>query len=256
MGRLGPDRRASLKLFLTTLHLAVLHRRGRVSERLISLRIASYGGEIELMVGDIDDMHALLATFAAEEYELDSGSSPALILDLGSHIGDSVAYFHLRYPGARIVAYEPNPRSFRKLERNIKQIPGAVAHQAAVAGSDGEVRFVISDNSLAAATGDRGGDDPEGNISVTVRARSLDSILDELGGDPVDLLKIDIEGAEYEVLRSCTKLDRVRTIIGEFHPTFAGVGAEELSRVLEGFEVEIAPHAAGGHYALRARSRA
>ena len=52
----------------------------------------------------------------------------------------------------------------------------------------------------------------EGNLVESV---SLDEILGDLG--PVRFLKIDCEGAEWTILRTCTKLDRVQEIAGEYH---------------------------------------
>ncbi len=48
-----------------------------------------------------------------------------------------------------------------------------------------------------------------------VESISLDDLIKEIG--PIDLLKIDIEGAEYETFRACTKLSSISTIVGEMH---------------------------------------
>ncbi|MBV8947606.1 MAG: FkbM family methyltransferase, partial [Solirubrobacterales bacterium] len=55
------------------------------------------------------------------------------------------------------------------------------------------------------------------NISVPVKAISLDDLFDDYELTSVDLLKMDIEGAEWQVLPNFRQLDKVRTIIGEIH---------------------------------------
>jgi FkbM family methyltransferase len=57
--------------------------------------------------------------FEEGEYWFDSDKSDPTILDCGSHIGLSVAWFKQRFPKARIVAFEPDPQNFRLLQTNV-----------------------------------------------------------------------------------------------------------------------------------------
>jgi hypothetical protein len=65
-------------------------------------------------------------------------------------------------------------------------------------------------------------------------AVTLDAIIDELGD--IDLLKLDIEGAEYEVLTACRQLDRVRCIVGEVH-TIPNATTDQFFSLLDGFSI-------------------
>jgi hypothetical protein len=72
-----------------------------------------------------------------------------------------------------------------------------------------------------------------------VVVRSVDSLLHELGIDRVDLLKIDVEGAEDEVLRSFEGLAHVSAVVGEIHPNLVD-DASALVRLLEeSFELSV-----------------
>ncbi|MDP9255653.1 MAG: FkbM family methyltransferase [Actinomycetota bacterium] len=74
-----------------------------------------------------------------------------------------------------------------------------------------------------------------GGTVVTVPAVSLDTVVQRVGGR-VDILKLDIEGAEHPVLARATLLDRVALVVGEYHPG-AGASWETLRRSLDGLEV-------------------
>jgi hypothetical protein len=54
----------------------------------------------------------------------------------------------------------------------------------------------------------------------------------------VDLLKMDVEGAELEVLGSFKGLDRVRTVIGELHTDLVDASEEQFFSLLQGFDIE------------------
>jgi hypothetical protein len=65
-------------------------------------------------------------------------------------------------------------------------------------------------------------------------AVTLDSIIDELGA--IDILKIDVEGAEYEILGGCRQLGSIGCIVGEVH-SVPGASSEALFAGLDGFEL-------------------
>ena len=73
---------------------------------------------------------------------------------------------------------------------------------------------------------------------VEVRAAKLDDILAEAGVTAVDLLKIDIEGAEYEVLRSFDGRRDVQLIAGEVHPHLISAPLADFWRLLDEFELD------------------
>jgi hypothetical protein len=70
---------------------------------------------------------------------------------------------------------------------------------------------------------------------VTVPAVSLDTAVNIVGGR-VDILKVDIEGAEHAVLAAARRLDLVEVVLGEFHPA-PGASWQSLRRSLNGMEL-------------------
>lgn len=161
--------------------------------------------------------------FDGHEYAFETRQPAPRIIDAGAHVGAATHYFKRRYPAARILAIEANPVTFALLQRNIaqNQLTGVTATQAALAPQAGEVTFYASaSDDEPGAWGDSVVRQPwhegEGTSVVHVPAVTLSSLLAE----PVDLLKLDIEGMETAVLtEAAPRLRNVRQVILEFHGT-------------------------------------
>lgn len=143
-------------------------------------------------------------------YAFDTSRDKPYVIDCGANVGVSVWFFKNRYPGARVVAFEPNDWAFEALTQNAAAMgwTDVTLVNKAVAAHDGAVRFVKqrSDASRIARAVEQSAD-----VVAAVRLRGYLS-------EGVDLLKLDIEGAETDVLVDCADLlDRVDRIALEFH---------------------------------------
>ncbi len=143
-------------------------------------------------------------------------------------VGANWGYFtllaaHLVGPQGTVVALEPDPRMFAKLAANVSRngYRNVTLHQFAAAAADDHLPLQAYDE----AAGNFGlsrllpGSTDEG--AVQVRTRPLDSVLDALELGLVDLLKMDIEGAEGLALRGLArslKTRRVARLLLELHP--------------------------------------
>ena len=139
------------------------------------------------------------------------GFIPNTIVDVGAHIGMASILFALNYPTARIIAIEPEPSNFAALVRNTAPYKTITPIQAALWREDGKV-------SLGASNAH-----PKGAFQVVehggqqVRAVTMDTVMRETGIDSIDLLKVDVEGAEIEVFESCPWIGKVRVLAIELH---------------------------------------
>jgi FkbM family methyltransferase len=137
--------------------------------------------------------------------------SPSTIVDAGAHIGMTSILFALRYPRARIIAIEPESSNFAALVKNTAPYKKITPIQAALWREDGEVTLGPSDAH------------PKGAFQIVengrrrVRALKMDTLMRETGTASIDLLKVDIEGAEIEVFESCPWIRNVRVIAIELH---------------------------------------
>lgn len=177
-----------------------------VGPRLLAPDAASFASSYEEIFG------RKIYAFYAE------GKSPRIV-DCGANVGLSVLYFKKLHPGARITAFEADPEIARVLRENLAAGGAGDIEvvEAAVWDSEGEVRFQAegADAGRVAEAGTK------------VRTVPLVSYL----GEPVDFLKVDIEGAELRVLRSCRdELRNVRRLFVEYH-SFAGQ-KQELPELL------------------------
>jgi FkbM family methyltransferase len=142
---------------------------------------------------------------------------PPRILDLGANIGMFSVWASRRWPGAHLTAVEPLPRNVAALTRNLEAAVPAGTYEVVAAAAtthDGELTFGGSEDFSQ-------GRIVEGGDGITVAARDLF----DLAAD-VDLLKIDIEGAEWPVAADPRFIAlRAPVVMFEYHPSGAPDGA-------------------------------
>lgn len=148
--------------------------------------------------------------FEQEIYAFRAHSKTPFIVDCGANIGLSILYFKKIYPMCRIVAFEPDPNVFSVLERNIQNsgYKDITLIRRALWSSETSLNFMSegADGGRVSRANDTGN-----KVVQTVRLR--DHIK-----HPVDFLKLDIEGAETEVLIDCADLlDNVENLFVEYH---------------------------------------
>lgn len=165
--------------------------------------------------------------FIQEQYRHSTGRDPQVIMDFGAHIGISVIYFKRMFPISTVVAVEPNPLSYKLLLRNIEinDLKGVIPMNCAVSNFTGRTRlFFDTERETAWSWGDSivpniwGDENKSGSIEV--QTKRFADIMNELHLDHIDLLKMDIEGTEYLVLKDFQeKLNQIDEIFLEFHHT-------------------------------------
>jgi FkbM family methyltransferase len=144
--------------------------------------------------------------------------SPApRILDCGGNVGLASLLFKRRYPGARITAYEADPALFEILRHNLA-VNGAAdveTVQAALWTANGRITF-RSEGSDSGMIGTLSG--AVAGTAVDVPSLRLRDLIERDAGGRIDLLKLDIEGAEDAVLTDCEPvLDRIGAIVMDLH---------------------------------------
>jgi len=156
--------------------------------------------------------HGLQEVLVDEIYKVNLASN-ARIIDCGANIGLSVLYFKSICPSAHITAFEPDKHNFEILTKNciVNNLKQVDLVEAAVWKENTELKFI--------AQGGMDSKISEGaDAGITVKAYSLIGYLQE----PVDFLKLDIEGAEYEVLRNIEgNLDNITNLFIEYHGDFS-----------------------------------
>ena len=141
--------------------------------------------------------------------------SPKVIVDLGANIGLTSVLYCNAYPSARVIAVEPEQSNYGMLNRNLGPYRWVTTLPCAVWSRDSWVRIVESTADAWAFQVEACERGEDGSIE----ALSIPSIMERAGISHIDLLKIDIEGAEVEVLSNDTEswVHQVATIAVELH---------------------------------------
>lgn len=153
-----------------------------------------------------------------------------VIVDAGANIGIVTA--HMRENAKKIYAIEPSPLEFEALEANkvFNEWGNVEVFQFALSDTDGEVDFFVNPINRTGSTlrkapgmiGERGFENPEKYYSppIKVKTKRLSTFLREQNIERVDFMKMDIEGAEGEVLcdpEFASIADRIDSMLVEFH---------------------------------------
>jgi FkbM family methyltransferase len=169
-----------------------------------------------------------LEIFVRGTLDFQTASRSPRILDCGANVGLASLYFKRRYPRARVTAYEADPALFAVLEANL-DTNGASdvdAVHAAVWTATGHLTFRCEGSDSGMIESLPGIVDGRSMTVPSVRLR------DVLEREPIDLLKLDIEGAEHAVLTDCEGvLHQVNALVLDLHEF--DPAARQAPRVLE-----------------------
>jgi len=192
---------------------------------------------------DVGLVYAILFKPARKsEYWLPPEVAPRTIFDIGANIGITARYLAHRFPDAAIHAFEPIAANLELLRRNVAGC-NVTVHPYGLGAADGAAEFGVP----AGAPDNRGGYSRFAGAAATsvVRAelRSVGGVLDALRLDSVDVVKIDTEGAEYDILSAfpAAALARTRWIYGELHGAVDGAasGFRALDLLAPWFDIEV-----------------
>ena len=167
------------------------------------------------------DLDVFSQIFVHREYRcLDDLTGVHVVIDCGANVGYSSAYFLSRFPACTVIAVEPDSGNFAAMERNLAPYGNRVRaiHSGVWAERIGlvmnEAVFRDGREWTRQVRPARPGE------TATMEAIDIQSLVDSCGGEPISILKIDIEGAEYEVFSSPgwrRWIDSVETLVIEVH---------------------------------------
>ena len=182
------------------------------------------------------DHSLLIQIFVNEGYRLPV-QNVRRIVDLGANIGMASVYLSKLFPESEIACVEPSPQNTPLLKKAIA-LNGIRARvfEAAIGATESSVDLYLS--TLPDCTSVLHAIDPVGVVRVP--QVSMWEVMRQMGWDHIDLLKIDIEGAERFVLgENNSWLDKVSVIVGESHVN-VGYSYAQLQRDLRehGFVLE------------------
>jgi FkbM family methyltransferase len=138
--------------------------------------------------------------------------APRTILDIGANIGLAAAYFRLIYPHAELYCVEPDPSAYELLCRNACTIGNCRAYRAGLSNTTHTAEFHLGSSSVLNSTAAIGG------VSGRTLLLGARQFLYSLPRRELDLIKIDVEGAELPILIGLREeIARIAVIHLEFH---------------------------------------
>ena len=224
----------------------------------IPFKVSLRSSPLQFLVRDFMDIWILKETCLDGEYDriLPNREGNGVLLDIGAGIGDFSIRFSNRFPGWRILAYEPLAESFDLLEKNVglNRIEAIECVKAAVSSQSGSCFLYAGPWGPVSATTLRPGEVDTRHPTETVDCIGLDEIVAGIEPNKEVLLKIDCEGAEFEILLNAAPetLGRIAAVALEFHDDLTPHSHEILKQRLEanGFEVEERNSPAQAHRGL------
>ena len=207
------DRRA-LASFYARLYATEIRRRLSLrdgvcfSTRLYERTVATYYlDSLQFLVDEI---------FLTGTYDVGELPPRPVIVDCGANIGIASLYFVHRYPDCRIIAFEPDPAAYRLLDRNLQHYPNVQLFDVALGNRNSTLEFFEDSINKASLCASAFQDRPPNSRAITVNCVRLSDLLPS----HVDLLKIDVEGMEWEILddlESTGLLQNIERLAIEYH---------------------------------------
>lgn len=165
---------------------------------------------------------------------------PIRVIDCGSNIGVSLLYTKTRAPYAQVLCFEPNPAARAVLEKNIKANNWEKEVQVlpyALGKEKGVTTFFIDDTVATSSGGSVARYIKNKNHVLDSYTVEVDTLSHYIDG-PIDFLKVDIEGSEFDVLEELSrqkKFQQIATIQLEYHyiPKFFTRPLSEMLFLLE-----------------------
>jgi FkbM family methyltransferase len=172
--------------------------------------------------------------FSQRQYHIDAlpGIKAERIIDAGANIGLASIFFSNLFPSAQIVAIEPQADNFNLLQKNLKPYEKVECIHAALWNKNEKINIKNPD-SLAASYM------VEADQFSSIEGITIPSLLERKGWDKVDILKMDIEGAEKEIFSAPADwLSKVRLLIIELHDNYNPGATKTFFKALEPYEYQ------------------
>ncbi len=163
-----------------------------------------------------EDYGAAREVFVDQNYDdpRKTGGPIRRVVDLGANIGCSCLYWVREYPGCTIEAFEPHPVHLSLLRENLRRnLLSDRVHVHPVAVGAHRASAFLTDQGLSSHVADN----PQPEASHPVQMVDFYAVI---GADSIDLLKIDIEGSEYQLMSDPRFLSLdAQTVVLEWHAT-------------------------------------
>lgn len=185
------------------------------------------------------DIFTYIQVFLENEYDFELAKLPLSIIDAGANIGLASIYFSQRYPNATIIAIEPERSNFELMCKNVGNYPNIIPLHAALWKENADIDLIDPGLGHWGFQATEATDEEAEQIQHKVPGLTVDTIMDNYGMEYVDILKIDIEGAEKEVFENASAwIGRTGVTFIELHEDMKPGCEASLRNATRDFEYE------------------
>lgn len=179
----------------------------KIGDLRFTLRNSSFSAKIA-------DVAAVFGEVVFEDYKVCPIYPKDMVIDIGAHIGGFTLMAAKIASGGMVLAFEPYHESFKLLEKSTKNKSNIIIQEIAIGLRKGRRKLFVNSTNP--------GDDSfykPAKEEILVRTETLGGVFKKYKIKRCNVLKIDCEGAEYEILFSCSRriLRKVDRIIMEYH---------------------------------------
>ncbi len=162
------------------------------------------------------DMMTMFQIFFANEYQMPFQISPKLIIDCGANIGLSAIYYANKYPHAKIIAIEPDQSNFKYLQKNTSNYSNIICLNKAIWSERKQIQLI----DIGTGNWSLQSKEVENNMPNAIEAIGIQDLIAEYNITAIDILKVDIEGAEKQLfsVNYSEWLNITSAIAIELHP--------------------------------------
>lgn len=168
-----------------------------------------------------------------QDYNIDYGFEPKIIVDCGANIGLATVYFKNRFPNAKIIAIEPEQSNYEMLLQNTKNYNDIHCLKNGIWNRP--ANLIIKDVGL----GSWGFmiEEIDNCQKDSISAITINDIMKKFNLDHIDILKIDIEGSEKEVFGDNYEewLSKIKVLIIELHDRYRSGSSKSVFKALSNY---------------------
>ncbi len=185
---------------------------------------------------DAGALYTALEVFAFGAYdEIGKIEPDSVVIDIGANLGAFLLWANERAGTIRGLAFEPDPVAYAYLETNLaaNAIGGVSARAAAVGGAAGVAQLHRTGDGDGISTLHPGTYAEQLTEQLEVPVVAFDTLMEELAGEDIAVLKLDCEGAEHDIVLNSAPAtwDRIQRVALEYHPV-SGRSADALESAL------------------------
>ena len=166
--------------------------------------------------GGTSDLECFIEVFMHNSFKIPFNFKPKYIFDIGANVGFASIYFRRRFPDSIIISLEPDASNFELLKKNTEKYKNIHCLQYGIWNKSTKLEIIENGNNKWNC---RTVETTEGSHKASVPSITIDELMQMFNIEKIDILKMDIEGAEYNVFSGAHEkwMPKTKSLIVEMH---------------------------------------